>query len=601
MNTQHSLTDIEKKLFAAAHRLPEPTRPLPISPAMKERQSLSANQAKTTAQSSRRTAQPIQRTKQPLRQRLSILWNAPAWRAAVIALVILCVGTTTALAASPQLRQAVIRFLTSGTVEQPPVDILESSDSYESDTVSSDDDTISSGDTASDNPMAQEGSVPGSGTEDMSASNEKPPVQKVGSLTLTQTTTLDSHFTATYASSSDFLSLLKTPSGTPIFCTQPAEGVRTYYVVENGSLQELALEQRSLTASVQLQTLPGVMNHDGKTDLYKDLQLPTMDFTVFWQQYGMEVLIDNSETDYRFDIGSTFGVDLGWDYDGRFYSSAIPGRGDLIQVFFNLDGQQTGYHYPFLLDLTTGEVTDPLAEIDFSAYPCITDLRLADDLTHATAMAGSDHDHLHEILIDLTTGQIHSAADSEEPTELPVSDCLVWFAVDEHLLFYATGSETAADGFLYDTRTQTATPLFTDAAQGYNLWDEGTFDRYFSTIGGGYLLYHEGNSVSLLDLHDGTWTLLEGIPVSHRVHYFFNNDFSVLSISIDDEDPDRFLTERLCFLDMVTKEAWYFDRDLPQNVEETSHSWYSPYGYMITARNEETDTHYLYLYQYSPE
>ena len=512
------------------------------------------------------------------------------------------------MAANTELRQAVIRFFTDGTVERPPAELLESMEhqresleavleSFESQWESKLYPETSSGDSTADT--------------DHSTPMQDTPYQTTGRLTLTQTTTLDSHFTATYASSPDYLSLLEAPSGAPIFCTQPAEGTPTYYAVENGILQELTLEPQSLTASVQLQTLPGVMDHEGKTALYEDLQLPTMEFTVYWQQYGVEILIDNSETDYRFDIGTTFGVDLGWDYDGRFYSSAIPGRSDLIQVFFNLDGQRTSYEYPFLLDLTTGEVSDPLSAIDFSAYACITSLRLSDDLTHATAMAGSDHDHLQDILIDLITGEITPASAQDlptptgptatEPMEPPVSDCLVWFQVSEHTLFYATGNETSADGFLYDALTQTATPLFTDAAQGYNLWEEGTFDRYFSTIGGGYLLYYEGDTVSLVDLHDGSTTQLENVPVGHHVHYFFNPDFTVLSISIGDKDPDSSNTERICFLDMATMDAWYFDRELPEGVSEHGHTWFSPYGYLIMARNETTGTNHLYLYEYSPE
>ena len=96
-------------------------------------------------------------------------------------------------------------------------------------------------------------------------------------------------------------------------------------------------------------------------------------------------------------------------------------------------------------------------------------------------------------------------------------------------------------------------------------------------------------------------TLLENIPVGHYVHYFFNPDFTVLSISIGDKDPDSSNTERICFLDMATMDAWYFDRELPEGVSEHGHTWFSPYGYLIMARNETTGTNLLYLYEYSPE
>lgn len=560
--TDGELTDLEKKLFHAACQLPGPSKPMPLSPVMADRRDI-----------------------HPVKRRFILLWYTPVWRTVILVLALFCAGTTTVLAASPRLREAVIHFLTSGTVEQPLTEQLDPGVIV----------LPSAGETIS--------AVPDSNIR------EAPKVQTAGSLTLVQPEPLDSHMTAMYASSPDYLDLVHTPSGAPLFCTISEDGVPVYYAAEDGILKEIRLEPHSLTTSVQLENLPGVMPYAGDPEAYQSLTLPAMEFTVIWQQYGEDVLIDDilvkdCWNSLRFNIQDTFGGgpsgDLSGgpaaDFDGGFSCSAIPGRSDRIIVSFHLDSQMTGYSYPFLLDLTTGEISDPLAAVDLTAYPCITDLALSGDLTCATAMAGQDHDSLRKITVDLTSGQCTEASLHEAPAE----DCLTWFPVSEYTVFYATGSAEQADGFLYDTRTKTSLSLFTDAAQGYAVWEDGFAEKYFSAIGGGYLLYYEGDTVSLLDLHDGSLTLLEGIPARRDVSCFFNPDFTVLSISVGDGNPETGNTSRLCFLDLATKKAWYFDRDLPEGISEQRTSWYGPYGYMIQAKNDRTGLYYLYLYDYAP-
>lgn len=594
MNTFNPLTDkeqtaLEKALLRDAQRLPKPSKPVPVSPLMEKR-----------------------RQRSPLKRWLSCLWYQPAWRTALLAVALLCAGATTVLAANPSLREAVIRFLTSGTVEEPPIEALTpgaSAGQADTDPSASGSEASSAGPAAS--AASHTVSADDSGTSETdsgtSASDSDPDgsvppgTQTAGSLTLILPASLDSHITAMYVSSPDFLDMMHTPSGTALFCTAGEDGVPTYYRVEDSILEEIQLPSHSLTASLQPGRLPGLMSYGGDTASYEDLALPEMEFTVSWQQYGDDILIhevsiEDCWNNMRFDIEGTFGGDVGGDMDGGIDCRALAGQRDLIEVSLSLDYQTTEYSYPFLLDLNTGAVRDPLAAVDLSAYPCITDLRLSDDLTSATAMAGTDHDSLREITVDLTTGQC-----KEAPLyEAPVRDCLTWFPVSDHTFFYATGTEESADGFLYDSADQSSVPLFTDTVQGYAIWEDGFAERYFSCIGGGYILYYEGDAVFLLDLHDNSRTLLENIPVRHDVHYFFNPDFTVLSISIGDEDPDTADTSRLCFLDLGTKETWYFDRDLPEGIHETSAGWYSDYGYRIWAKNETTDYNYLYLYEYTP-
>lgn len=371
MKRQNSISNIERELLKAAAQLPVPTGSVPVSPQMKKiHVSRSHN-------------------------RLARLRYVPVWQMVLLVFIVLFLGSATALAANPDLRAAVVRFFSLGTVETPPVDLNE---------------TI---ETESPGADGSQGTTPSDGYSsnpslDTEGNREIPAVQTAGSLTLTRSVTLDEHFTAIYASSPDFLDLVKTPSGTLLFSTSTAEDAPLYYTLEDGILTEVSLEPQTLSANVKLNILPGVMTYEGNTAPYKDLQLPEMTFSLVWQQYDKDILINHyaTESEYRFDIGSTWGVNLGDDYDGSFSYRALPNNSDIVEVFFDLDSQRTEYSYPFLLNLSTGQVTDPLSTIDLSAYACIIDLEFTDDLTQVTAMAGRDHDHLQEITINLADGTI---------------------------------------------------------------------------------------------------------------------------------------------------------------------------------------------------
>ena len=530
---------MEHKLRKAAAQLPVPTGSVPMSPEIKSLHSS-------------RSCRPSPH-----------LRRIPVWQMILLVITVLFLGSATALAASPELRAAVVRFFSFGTVEKPPVDLKESFDTEDK------------------------------GIDD--TSQEIPAVQTAGSLTLTRSVSLDEHFTAIYASSPDFLHIVKTPSGTLLLSTTETDGIPHYYHLVNGILTEIILEPRTLSASVELNILPGVMNYEGDTAPYQNLRLPEMTFNLVWQQYGDDVLINYNatESERRFDIGSTYGVDLGDDYDGSFSYRALPGSRDVIQVSFDLDSQRTEYTYPFLLNLTTGQVSNPLAEIDLSAYACITELSFTDDLTQVTAWAGRDHDHLQEITINLSDGSIEESS-SPQP---PVDNCLFWFATGDSTVFYTAGSyEEGMDGFIYNSNTQTTTTIFTDTYYNYNVWADTAGRRFFNTLGGGYCIYYEDDAIYLMSLRDGSKTLLEDVPLSNNLTFFFNPDHSLLQFELHSEGQKI----RLGFIDPVRGEAWYFDREPAETIHEASGSWYSNNGFYIEAQDENTEMRYLYLYEYTP-
>lgn len=560
MNNKYNKKDIESILSRTASRLPGPRKAAPISPCMAG-----------------------YRMQYPVRRRLRL--HAPVWRTALIVFFLLCAGATTALAASPALREAVIRFFTHGTVEAPPIEQLSPAPSQGEES--------SSLTPASDTDPDKAGSQTQDNSQEPSASPETDSFlsQTAGSLTIVRPAALDSSFTAFYASSNDYLDLLQTPDGSFLLVTYPAGGDPVYYSLENGLLREIRLSSHSRTASVDLGMLPGVMSHDGDT-LPWQVTLPTLSFTVVWQQYGDEILIGYSDSEERFDIGSTFGG-LEGDYDGRFYFQAVPGHRNLVQVFFNFDGQLTEYHYPFLFNVATGEVSDPLAQVNLSAWPCITDLSISSDLCHATAMAGENHDSLVPIDIDLQTGAVAAPPVYEPPTE----DCFVWFATGEHTLFYGMGDSFSLDGYLYDALTQTSTLLFSGAYRR-SLADGSPDSPAYDFIGGGYAVFYNAGSVFLLRLSDGSFTRLEGVSDSENILFSLNDDHSLLNLSVLDENGN---STRLGFVVLETGEATFFDRNPPQGIREYASFWYSPRGFVMQVCDEETERNYLYLYEYTPE
>ncbi len=530
--SNHSLGSVERKLREAAARLPEPEF---ANQKFKD-------QGAWIQSTGKRKSWETERNQEPGGSKVHV----PLWRAAVLALLLVCLGSTTVLAASPRFREAVIRFFTSGNLEQPPAE------------------------------------------------------QQAGSLTMTQSMILDAHFRAMYVSSPDYVEILRRPSGELMLSASGEDGLH-YYTVKDGLLSELATEYHRLTGTVDFGILPGVMTEEGAAP-YDALVLPEMTFALEWQQSQQDIFLPASSELYgrRFDIGSEYGVDLGGDFDGMFSFSSIPGRTDLVKGTFDLDYQRTFYSYPFLVETDTGKVRDPLSEVDFSAYPCVTDLAFSEDLASATAMAGEDQEHLREVMIDLQTGvieEVHTTPEGQALTP-PTEDCFTWFVTGENTLFYAVGEiDDRLDGYLYDGVTGESTLLFEDAAWNYDVREEGYADRYIDLLGGGYGLYREEGKAYLLDLADGSRMLLEGVPMGHNVSFFFNREFTLLNYSVLNEAGE---TVRLGFIDPQREEAWYFDRSPEETIHESSFSWYDEYGYVISAANEAGDAWYLYLYEYMP-
>lgn len=497
-------------------------------------------------------------------------------RTAAVIISILVLGSATAVAASPALRSAIIRFLSGGEMNKIPLDLLE---------------PTAMPDQPSPEPFSSEAASVGS------VSVEPGVPVTLGDIIFLQDLTTNEHFMATYITSSDWLEAHRTPSGRLLFSTHDSESDgKTYYRLIDGKLELSMPESHHLEGSVLLRNLSGVMSHGGSTE-YASVTLPEMTFQVDWQQLEKDILILDTDASSRFDIGSTFGgtkdgASIEGMYDGRFSVTPLNGETEWVQVSFLFDSQLTEYSYPFLFNLCTGETADPLAGIDLSTYPCITYLTICDDKKSATAMAGDSHDDLREIFIDLENGNITQ----ETILDPPVSSCLYSMTTSDHTVFYALGDEQHADGYLYDTETQTSKTLFKGAAWGY-LWDYGFSDTYIRLIGGNHAVYYKEpeNEVYLMNLADGEMHLLEGIPASHDVSFFWNNERTLLSISMKTADA----ASRLAFYLPGAEHAWYFDWELPEGMRENYGSWYSEYGHLISAVSDD-DRHYLCLYQYIP-
>ncbi|MDE7222217.1 MAG: hypothetical protein K2O34_00370 [Acetatifactor sp.] len=492
-------------------------------------------------------------------------------RAAIAFLSLAILGTGTAFAASAGFRQAVIRFFTSGVREEVPIDRLTGEAGPEG------------------TPESEESAV----MRETEKTEENVLPITMGAVTFMDRQILDEHFVASYLYSPEYLDVETTPSGNLLFYTQP-EGARerTFYQLIDGRMETVTPVVCRKEGRISLGNLPGVMDTRGRED-YSAIVLPEMTFEVEWQQYGDTILLaDLSE---RFDIASTFGgmkngSPLEDDYDGRFTTMALLGDTEWIVVSFLFDTQYTDYVYPFLFNLRTGEVQDVLHSIDLSRYPCITELTILDRET-ATALAGENHDVQRKITIYLSTGEIVE----ESPSVPPAADYHFMMDTGENTIFYTIGTDEHVGGYLYDRGTQETLTLFEDAAWGY-VWDYGFADAYVQIIDRHYAAYYKEpeNEVYLMDLTDGTTMLLEGIPASHDVNFFQNPQSSLLCISVCTQGGNSLLA----FYRPGMETARYFERELPEGVQESGAMWIGENKYLIRAVSQDREQYYLYLYEY---
>lgn len=621
-NSKAYQDDMEHILRQAAEKLPKPCREVPVSESMKMRAEKRSIQSRKETVSEGMKIQAERPSKQNREEPVSVhmktknetisrvgIWRSFG-RAAAAVFIFIVLGGGTAVAASPAVREAVVRFFTSGTKEIVPNEQFSE-------------------------PEKQ----------------DRAPVS-IGDVTWIQDQKLDEHFTASYLSSSNYLDLVETSSGHLLFYTEDAEkGDRTYYQIVDGTLQTSSPKTHVVEGRVSLGTLYGIMSYGG--EIYGAVTLPEMTFTVDWQQYGETDLLLLNTNSRQFDVAGTFGGTQDGEPltgSGSFCAYALKGDTEWVEVRFLYDVQSTEYSYPFLMNIRTKEVRNPLADVDLSQYPCITDLSISDDKKTATAKAGADHNSLKNISIDLESGEITTDSleeeklikealqkheERQEQEALPKQkalqeqevnkeqevkeeqellpeqedsavrntlseegfECETAFATSDHTVFYTTGTQEQMNGYLYNAQNGRTSTLFTDVAWGY-MWEYGFADRYVSLIGGNYAaMYKEPeNEVYLLDLTDGRMQLLEGIPASHDVSFLWNSEQSILSISVNTESG----ASRLAFFMPRTDHAWYFERSLSDDVHEMMSCWYGEYGYLIQAVSEDRDQYYLYLYEYTP-
>ena len=530
---KHLRQDTERVLMQAAEGLPTPRKGMPV---LQERE-----------------------------KREYAHWRQWAGRAAAVVCVCVLLGGTTVVAASPDLRQAVIEFFTGGANERIP---------YEK--------------------LAEKKDTSDGGKKSKPEQSGSPAT--VGSVTLLQNQVLDEHFTASYLSSPNYLDTILTPSGKNLFYTLDHAGKKKYYQLTEGGLEEFKTKSQSRSGSIVLKKLPGIMNVDGNmhAQLLRDIKVS---FTIKWQQCAKDILVENDDL-HRFVIDDTIarmedGTSLQGEHEGSMYAKGLNGDTAWVEVILLIDAQASQYQYPFLFNIRTGEVKDPVAEADLSAYDCLVDMRISDDRKTATAQAGKNHGALNQITIDFADGSIVE----EKKPKVPVEDCFTSWVTGQHTVFYALGTEECMDGFLYDEEKGTTKTLFRGAAWGYG-WEDGFADTYIESIGGKYAaLYQEKkNEVYLLNLEDGSRQLLKGIPCSHDLAFFWNTQYSMLSITLLKETG----TSRLAFFIPGTEQAWYFDRSFTKGIEEESSSWYGDDVYVIQAASKKGDMHYLYLYEYTP-
>ncbi len=284
------LRQVEERLFQAAEQLPEPQKGVPI---LCEKQSVKDSAVRTGT----------------LGRHFRFLWKNPAVRAALITMAIVLAGTTTAFAAIPEFRQSVIRFFTSGLVEEVPEIVPGTEEIWTKETVSGEESTAANGNT-----------------------------QTVGHLTMTQEYSLDKHFTAMYFASEHDLNIAYAASGEAIFSTREPGKDPMYYVLEDGVLKQAESEQHSLTVTVMPEgPLPGMMDHDGWGLKYDTLRYEPQQMTVFWQQIGGG-LMPEEYPDVDFCV---FRGEDGLEAETRIYCTAVAGSTEYLQLNFIIDGQRT--------------------------------------------------------------------------------------------------------------------------------------------------------------------------------------------------------------------------------------------------------------------
>ena len=534
--------DMEKRLKSAAEGMPVNETELKISPVMAER---------------RRERRLFGRFK-----------NNAGFRSAVIALLIAVGGTSTVMAASPQIRSAIAKFFTSGITEVVPTEELNIGQKADADAQTDGDTNVLSGEET---------------------------VFFADGIKLIHDVTLDEHFSVDYIGSDSFEEIITLSSGKELLCKYingEFESSRKYFDLSledtpDKPLQEVEVQTLEFRGSVSLQNLKGIYSADGDYDNFAPDEI---EVAFEYEKYEDDLLVNSFDASLDTD-------DAEHDYD--MYINTIDGQADVVEAVLMIDAQMTNYQYPFIINLNTGEVSDLLSKVDLSGYACVTELYISDDLKTATARAGDSFEKLVNISIDIETGEIKEEPDAYEA--IP-EECEYGFYVDEDTLFYvveAEGTEygESETGYLYNVNSGEKTTVFDGASN--KLYSEG--ECFWESLGGGYIALYEDNALQIIRLSDGGERVyLTEITYDdpQSVQMLLNTDGSLLSIEVYENGSTG--AKRMYMLDTESFEVWYFDRDVEEGIEEVASFWRGKNCFVTEAEDSESGMYYNYIYLYNP-
>lgn len=325
-----------------------------------------------------------------------------------------------------------------------------------------------------------------------------------------------------------------------------------------------------------------------------DVQTNQIDITFRDIRYQGELYWFIRDGELCFFQGTPYGVDM--RPEDEWYAEAVPGRTDAVLLRLGR-GQQMEYtEYCMLYHLDTGETEDFLAGTGAAELDYAYSYSWSEDMRRVLILCGQGIDWQQEWLCDLDAGTLVRLEDLTGLEE----EVSAGFADSDTLILTTHTTEEddiwqTVTCYAYDIPTGQRTKTL-DETQCYQWWVEEPYG--VQLFGSRCVLIGQDGQVRLVDLKTGAQTVIEGFTYRSGDKFMPSPSGDKLLYYASDSEVEGLGIVQLGVVDLEKGTFIAFDRDGYEEFYEEGIGWNDDRTVGISARTPDREIWYIILYRF---
>lgn len=283
--------------------------------------------------------------------------------------------------------------------------------------------------------------------------------------------------------------------------------------------------------------------------------------------------------------------------EDEWYVETIPGHTDVLLLKLS-QGRQMDYNeYPMIYHLDTGETEDFLASTGADQLERAYDYLWSEDMRRALILCSVGADGFQEWLCDLDAQTLVRLDDltglaEDVSASFAGNDTLI---LTTHTASKEDGTWQTVTGYAYDVPTGQKTKTLGET-QYYRWWEEEPYGAQL--FGGRCILIGQDGQVRLVDLKTGTQTMIEGFTYRKGNRFLPSPSGNKLLYYASDSNAEGLGIVQLGVADLEKGTFIAFEREGYGDLYEEGIGWNDDSTVGIRARSSDGETRYIILYTF---